>query len=180
MNKTKAGARNPAEEQRSRHYLTVGNQEKKSREPSLDCRKDWGGDGGWVEEEAWIHQSWRPEISVASARKRKLTIKGQLCYAICHSFFLSLLSTLFVHYQLQWEGKEKIKDKKQSLRNKQLMPLTTGDKGKEGIANVYTITVYLLYLAVYCTLISITGTKGGKGGWRTSKESTEECGRKPG
>lgn len=176
MNKTKAGARNPAEEQRSRHCLTVGNQQKKNQE-NLPLTAERIG----VEEEAWIHQSWRPEISVASARKRKLTIKGQLCYAICHIFFLSLLSTPFVHYQLQWEGEEKIKDKRQSLRNKQLMPLTTGDKGKgEGIANVYTITVYLLYLAMYCTLISITGTKGGKGGWRTWKESTEECGRKPG
>jgi len=38
-NKTKAGEREPAEEQRPRHCLTVGNQEKKIRKPSSDCSK---------------------------------------------------------------------------------------------------------------------------------------------
>lgn len=56
------------------------------------------------------------------------------------------------------------------------MPPVTEDTGKgKGIANTY-----LLYLAKDCTLISTTGRRGSRAGWRIWKESTEERGRKPG
>lgn len=146
----KGAAAKKGPEQRLEPGAAEGQRQKNIRGTFPGCSKGWAGG------KAWIAQSWRPEISVKSAKSRKLTTKVQLCCAISHWSLLSPLPPR-AHYQVE--------DKKQSLRKKDKMPPVGSRRRRRNCK---------CWFALPCK-VSIAGRRGSQAGWRAQK-----CRRKRG
>lgn len=121
MNKTKAGAREPTEEQRPKHWLATENNKNQSLSlASVWMERERPGyfSHGVLREKKYLEQS----LPIALKQNSKLSIKGQLHSPSKHLFLVCSLSCLYLFItSYNGEGEEKKKenkDKMQSLRNK--------------------------------------------------------------